>query len=58
MMVYMARRNNGISEPEHKLWLTLPLFVAGPLGLLMMGMGAYFELHWIVFVIGSVSGMV
>ncbi len=53
----MARRNNGISEPEHKLWLTLPLFVVGPLGLLMMGMGAFYELHWMVFVIGSVSGV-
>jgi hypothetical protein len=55
LALWFAKRNHGISEPEHKLWLTLPLLLAGPFGLLMMGMGAYFELHWIVFVIGIVS---
>ncbi|KAM0754951.1 MFS general substrate transporter [Meredithblackwellia eburnea MCA 4105] len=50
--MYMARRNGGISEPEHKLWLMLPLLIIVPLGLLMMGCGAEHGLSWAVYVIG------
>lgn len=48
----MARRNGGIAEPEHKLWLLLPLFVGMPAGFLMMGLGPYYQAHWIVYVLG------
>lgn len=42
----MARRNGGIFEPEHRLWLLLPLVVLAPGSQLLWGLGAYFEVHW------------
>lgn len=51
--LWMAHRNGGLSEPEHKLWLVLPLIFLNPLGLLMMGLGPYYGAHWIVYVLGA-----
>lgn len=53
LTVIMARRNNGISEPEHKLLTLIPLTILVPGGLLMMGLGPYYGAHWIVYVIGQ-----
>lgn len=53
LTILMARRNKGISEPEHKLLLLIPLTILVPGGLLMMGLGAWFQAHWIVYVIGQ-----
>lgn len=53
--VKMARRNGGISEPEHKLWLMLPLFVALPLSILFLGFAPYYGLHWAAYVIGGMG---
>lgn len=53
LTVSMARRHGGISEPEDKLLLLLPLVVLCPAGLLMMGLGPYYNAHWIVYVIGQ-----
>lgn len=50
--IYLARRNGGIREPEHRLW---PLFVSGILsaaGLILWGVGADREIHWVGLVFG------
>lgn len=38
-VVWMARKNSGILEAEHRLWLILPASVIGSLGLLLFGIG-------------------
>lgn len=50
--LYLARRNNGIREPEQRLW---PLAVAGVFscaGLITWGVGADYGVHWIGLVFG------
>ncbi|WWC93538.1 hypothetical protein V866_000373 [Kwoniella sp. B9012] len=49
----MARANNGICEPEHKLRLFAIPTILVPIGLLMMGLGPYYGAHWIVYVLGE-----
>lgn len=51
--VYRAKKNNGICEPEHKLQLFIFPAVFIPIGLLMMGLGPYYEAHWIIYVLGE-----
>ncbi|KAJ5125270.1 hypothetical protein N7476_010382 [Penicillium atrosanguineum] len=36
---WMAKRNNGTYEAEHRLWLVLPAGVVSPIGLLILGLG-------------------
>ena len=48
----LARRNGGIREPEHRLW---PLLVSGIIcaaGLILWGVGADREVHWVGLVVG------
>lgn len=35
----LAKRRNGVSEAEDRLWMMLPCFVLSPLGLLVFGIG-------------------
>lgn len=50
--VKKAKKAGGIFEPEYRLSLFwLPSLII-PCGLLMMGLGPYYEAHWIVFVLG------
>jgi MFS family permease len=51
--VRKARSNGGISEAEHKLDLFIVPLIGMIVGLLMMGLGPYYETHWIVFVLGT-----
>lgn len=53
----MARRNNGVYEPEHRLWLLLPLVVLAPGSQLFWGLGAYYGVQWIgpVVAMGIIS---
>lgn len=51
----MAKRNGGISEPEHKLWLMLSLFILLPIGLVFLGVAPYFSLPWPAFVIAGLG---
>ncbi len=39
IVLKMARKNNGILEPEHRLWLFLPSLLLVPFGLLLWGVG-------------------
>ncbi|EGX88544.1 Major facilitator superfamily transporter [Cordyceps militaris CM01] len=45
-VVWMARRNSGILEAEHRLWLVLPASVTGSLGLLLFGIGSQRGWGW------------
>ncbi|BGP08170.1 hypothetical protein JCM10049v2_004016 [Rhodotorula toruloides] len=53
--LWMAKRNGGISGPEHKLWLMLLLFPLLPVGLILLGIGPYFSLPWPAFVIAGLG---
>ncbi|KAF9779937.1 hypothetical protein IL306_001065 [Fusarium sp. DS 682] len=44
--LYMTRRNNGIREPEYRLWLYPVLLLVVPSGLLLWGVGAAHHVHW------------
>ncbi|KAL5323507.1 hypothetical protein ACEPPN_008044 [Leptodophora sp. 'Broadleaf-Isolate-01'] len=47
-LLYLARRNGGIAEPEMRLWtMVVPSFINSG-GLLMYGLGAFYEMHWIL----------
>ncbi|KAI5294917.1 hypothetical protein KEM52_002866 [Ascosphaera acerosa] len=53
-LIWMARRNHGIREPEQRLWLQVlsaPLIAAG---LILWGVGAGRGIHWIGLVFGLV----
>lgn len=46
LIIKLARRNGGIMEPEHRLWLfTLSLFFI-PGSLILWGVGAAHYVHW------------
>ncbi|RSH91641.1 hypothetical protein EHS25_009010 [Saitozyma podzolica] len=51
--LHQARKNNGISEAEHKLKLFIFPTILTPIGLLMIGLGPYYNAHWMVFVVGE-----
>lgn len=38
-IVWLSRRNGGVYEPEMRLWLALPCAIAGPAGVLLLGVG-------------------
>ncbi|TQV91519.1 Major facilitator superfamily transporter [Cordyceps javanica] len=39
LIIRLARRNQGIYEPEMRLWMILPLAIVAPAGILMFGLG-------------------
>lgn len=45
-VLWKARHNKGIREPEHRLWLYSVLCVLCPGGLLLWGVGAEHGVHW------------
>jgi len=57
VVLRMARRNKGILESEHRLWLFLPSLLLIPGGLLLWGVGAAHHIHWFgcVFAMGVIS---
>lgn len=46
-------RNGGIREAEMRLGVMLPGMVIGPIGLIVYGLVAEFNLHWIGYFFGS-----
>lgn len=42
----LARRNGGIAEPEHILWLFGASVVTVPFAMLLWGLGAAYKVHW------------
>ena len=51
-VVWMARKNKGILEAEHRLWLILPSSLIGSLGLLLFGIGTDRNWHWSIAYFG------
>lgn len=52
MIVWLARRNNGIYEPEFRLWSLVPFLPFIPAGALMVGFGLQNGLPWPVIAVG------
>lgn len=52
-MIRLATKNNGIREPEHRLWglSFFCIFMTG--GLLLWGVGAAHQIHWIGLMFGA-----
>lgn len=59
LRILLARRNGGISEPEHRLWLLSAYLILCPPALILWGVGADNGIHWfaIVFGMGLVKGL-
>ena len=48
----LARRNHGVREAEHRLWVLAASGVISTAGLITWGVGAYHGVHWIGLVFG------
>lgn len=57
-IIWKARRNGGILESEHRLWLMTPPIIILPAGLILWGVGAAHHVHWFGVIVGMfvVSG--
>ena len=57
IVLWMARRNKGILEPEHRLWLFTPSMLLIPGSLILWGVGAANGIHWFgcVFAMGVIA---
>lgn len=49
---WMAQRNGGVREAEHRLWLMYPCAVISPLGMLLFGIGTGQGWNWPVPYVG------
>lgn len=45
--IFLARRNNGVREPEQRLWPLLVSAIICAAGLILWGVGAAYEVHWV-----------
>ncbi|VVT49753.1 uncharacterized protein SAPINGB_P002426 [Magnusiomyces paraingens] len=56
----MAKKHGGVYEPEFRLWLTIPFLILCPASLILWGVGAAHEIHWIgpVIAMGILGGCV
>lgn len=52
LALQLARRNGGIREPEHRLWVLAVSGVISAAGLITWGVGAYHGVHWVGLVFG------
>ncbi|KAI0203404.1 putative MFS transporter [Astrocystis sublimbata] len=53
LAAHLTRRNNGIREAEMRLGVMLPAMIIGPVGLVVYGLTAQRNLHWIGFFVGT-----
>jgi MFS family permease len=51
-VVWIAKRNNGVMEPEYRLWLLFITLIVSPAGLIMFGVGADRTWPWQVIYVG------
>ena len=49
--IKMAKRNNGILEPEHRLHTMIIPTIFNAAGILAYGLGAYYGSHWAILVV-------
>ncbi|CVK91874.1 hypothetical protein FPRO04_09124 [Fusarium proliferatum] len=54
LTVRLARRNGGISEPEHTLYLFIASIFLVPTAMILYGLGVTYKWHWMVLVITQV----
>lgn len=56
-VIRKARKNAGIMESEHRLWLFTPSLLFIPFGLILWGVGAANSVHWfgVVFAMGVIA---
>lgn len=52
LILVLARRNNGMFEPEQRLWIYIPISFIASAGILLYGVGAAEGVHWIVPCLG------
>ena len=52
LAIKLARRNKGIREPEHRLWVLTVSGIISAAGLILWGVGAYHEVHWVGLAFG------
>jgi MFS family permease len=57
LVIYLARRNGGIKEPEMRLYMLVVCFIYAAVGYMLYGWGAQLGLHWITVAIG-ICGMI
>ncbi|MCJ1302401.1 hypothetical protein MMC08_005204 [Hypocenomyce scalaris] len=57
LVMRMARRNRGIMEPEHRLWMFVPSIFLISGGLILWGVGAAHGVQWfgLVFAMGVIA---
>ncbi|EKD21760.1 major facilitator superfamily transporter [Drepanopeziza brunnea f. sp. 'multigermtubi' MB_m1] len=53
LVVRLARRNRGVAEPEHILWLFLASLLAVPFAMLLWGLGGAADIHWFGMVLAQ-----
>ncbi|EXJ54322.1 serine/threonine kinase 16 [Cladophialophora yegresii CBS 114405] len=58
LTIRLARRNNGIMEPEQRLWPFAACIIVVPASLILWGVGAAQKVHWfgLVFAMGTLAG--
>lgn len=56
-VIWKARKNSGIMESEHRLWLFTPSLLLIPFGLILWGVGSAHGVHWFgpVFAMGVIA---
>ncbi|CAG8886254.1 unnamed protein product [Penicillium egyptiacum] len=52
LILYLSRRNDGIYEPEMRLWLLVAFIPWIPAGLMMAGCGFHYSLPWPIIAVG------
>jgi len=50
---WRTRKNDGIREPEMRLWTFLPAIILSPVGMAVFSCTAHFKLHWFGFLAGN-----
>jgi hypothetical protein len=57
VVLWLARRNKGVLEPEHRLWLFTLSLILIPGSLILWGVGAAHHVHWfgLVFAMGVIA---
>lgn len=59
LKIRVAKRRNGTSHAEDRLWALSVYAILGPCSLILWGVGAYYKIHWfgIVFGLGLMAGL-
>lgn len=55
LAAHLTKKNNGIREAEMRLGVILPAAIIGPCGLIVYGLTAQRQLHWVGYFAGVVS---